>query len=552
MASEDQWQTVCRRGELGPGDRRLVRTASGERVVVFCNQNNELRAVSDVCPHEGYPLSEGEVDGDTLTCCWHAFRFDLRTGACLKGDEAVRTFGVRAHDDLVQIDTRPPPTTDDRAARWASLADGLQNGRIGQVVRDLTRLRAAEVSALELMRWVVAWEARHAEYGTGHVLPGAVDVLAWLPRHDPVDALVALSQPFELAAEGLVRRPPRPTLPVVPVQGFEDVGARLRALAEAADAQGAEALLRGALVLGASRAQVSDWLYAITCDHFVDIGHHVIFLNKALDLLSDLGWGAAPEVLPALVVSIVDGTRHDTLPRWKWLRARLADDAPRMPGWWDRAQTQGPEAPVDVAAREALVALLGGSDRQAALDVIAAQLTGGAGLNTVLDALVLAGAERLLRFDTAHDANPDMGHGWLDVTHGFTYASALRDAVRRYDHPDVLRHVYFAARQIQALSQLDGPGDAAALWAAQPPPEQTRNEVERQILYHPWARPIVQVHFVKVATAAYAEAKTLADDRPLRALARLLAAPMQQRGLAQRVVEAHRLVHEGKVPRTKL
>ncbi|QJB70716.1 Rieske (2Fe-2S) protein [Parasphingorhabdus halotolerans] len=42
-------------------------------------------AVPVVCPHQGLPL-DCEPDGDgVMTCPWHGYRFDARTGACLSG-----------------------------------------------------------------------------------------------------------------------------------------------------------------------------------------------------------------------------------------------------------------------------------------------------------------------------------------------------------------------------------------------------------------------------------------------------------------------------------
>jgi nitrite reductase/ring-hydroxylating ferredoxin subunit/uncharacterized membrane protein len=42
-------------------------------------------ALADRCSHRGGPLSDGERDGDTVICPWHASRFDLSTGAVTCG-----------------------------------------------------------------------------------------------------------------------------------------------------------------------------------------------------------------------------------------------------------------------------------------------------------------------------------------------------------------------------------------------------------------------------------------------------------------------------------
>ena len=63
----------------------LVRTSSG------------VHALDHACPHEGYGLTQGALDGELLTCAWHNWKFRVTDGACVLGEE-----GVQVHD--VDID----------------------------------------------------------------------------------------------------------------------------------------------------------------------------------------------------------------------------------------------------------------------------------------------------------------------------------------------------------------------------------------------------------------------------------------------------------------
>lgn len=540
------WVDVCATAELPPDSRRVVRTPAGGRVAVFRLGDGAVRAVDDVCPHEGYPLSRGEVAGEAVTCCWHNFRFDLRSGACLKGDEAVSAFPARIRADRVEIDLTPPDPTLALAARWRGLEEAVLDGRVGQAARELARLDALGASPVDVARWIARFDSLRGEWGSTHILPVVADLLRWRPRHEGEDRALVDALPFELAADFHVRRPLRPrAAPVDPGPAPDAASARLRALVEARDADGAEALLRGALAKGWGRDVVEPWLFAITCDHFVDIGHHLIYHVKAFELLDVVGWAAADEVLSAMLLATLNGTRHDTLPTWRHVAPHLdavsAAD-PRL------APALAGEGRRDAAAREALVAALSDPDRAAALAAPIDALRDGVALATVLEALVLAAAERVLRFDLAHDDDTTLSDGWLDVTHAFTYASALRQAAAATPRPRaLLRHVVFAARYVHALSGLDGPVPEGAEL-----PAEARAEAESAILRRPAARPIVLAHLVKMATTAYDEADATADPRPLAALARLCAAPMRQRALPRLVHEARRLVVEGKVPRTRL
>jgi nitrite reductase/ring-hydroxylating ferredoxin subunit len=48
------------------------------RSLALINLHGEIYALDDNCPHEGGPLSDGQVVGDEIECPWHASR---RTGS---------------------------------------------------------------------------------------------------------------------------------------------------------------------------------------------------------------------------------------------------------------------------------------------------------------------------------------------------------------------------------------------------------------------------------------------------------------------------------------
>jgi nitrite reductase/ring-hydroxylating ferredoxin subunit len=99
------WQVVCRRQEIPRDHGWPVRVGSTD-IAVF-DLGGELVAVQNLCRHLGNPLDEGQVDGGCVTCPWHGWRYDLRTGAHLTffGRRAgLRTFAVRTEGDEVLVD----------------------------------------------------------------------------------------------------------------------------------------------------------------------------------------------------------------------------------------------------------------------------------------------------------------------------------------------------------------------------------------------------------------------------------------------------------------
>ena len=95
---------VARLAELSPGRGRTVQ-ANGRSVAVF-HAGGRIYATANECAHRGGPLGEGALDGTTVTCPWHGFRFDVATGQCTHAPglrvEAVPV-RVEGEDVLVEV-----------------------------------------------------------------------------------------------------------------------------------------------------------------------------------------------------------------------------------------------------------------------------------------------------------------------------------------------------------------------------------------------------------------------------------------------------------------
>jgi nitrite reductase (NADH) small subunit len=65
--------------DVPPGEGRVVE--AGGRTVALFNVDGSFYALDNVCSHRGGPLGEGELDGSVVTCPWHAWRWDVTSGA---------------------------------------------------------------------------------------------------------------------------------------------------------------------------------------------------------------------------------------------------------------------------------------------------------------------------------------------------------------------------------------------------------------------------------------------------------------------------------------
>ncbi len=65
--------------DVPAGEGRVVE--AGGRTVALFNVDGSFYALDNTCSHRGGPLGEGELDGRVVTCPWHAWRWDVTSGA---------------------------------------------------------------------------------------------------------------------------------------------------------------------------------------------------------------------------------------------------------------------------------------------------------------------------------------------------------------------------------------------------------------------------------------------------------------------------------------
>lgn len=85
-------------------DGGVVEAMVDGEVVAVARRGEQVWVLDGLCPHAQGPLGEGALDGDTLVCPYHGWRFDLDTGAChTGGGEDVRTWRVDVVDGWVRV-----------------------------------------------------------------------------------------------------------------------------------------------------------------------------------------------------------------------------------------------------------------------------------------------------------------------------------------------------------------------------------------------------------------------------------------------------------------
>ena len=72
---------VAGTADVAPGSG-IVASVDEKEYAIF-NINGAFHVIDNTCLHRGGPLGEGEVEGEIVTCPWHAWQYNVKTGACL-------------------------------------------------------------------------------------------------------------------------------------------------------------------------------------------------------------------------------------------------------------------------------------------------------------------------------------------------------------------------------------------------------------------------------------------------------------------------------------
>jgi nitrite reductase (NADH) small subunit len=99
-----EYVTVAKSEELGPG-QSLVAEVNGNEVAVF-NVDGTFYAIDNMCAHQGGPLGEGLLEGETVICPWHSWKYNVKTGICSTNpSRKVKTYSVKIENGQIRVAT---------------------------------------------------------------------------------------------------------------------------------------------------------------------------------------------------------------------------------------------------------------------------------------------------------------------------------------------------------------------------------------------------------------------------------------------------------------
>ena len=95
---------VATMDEVHSGQGKAIEL-EGKKIALF-NVNGTVSAIDDICTHAGGSLSEGQVDGSTVTCPLHGAQFDVASGKVLQGpaQSAVTSYNVKVEGNDIYLE----------------------------------------------------------------------------------------------------------------------------------------------------------------------------------------------------------------------------------------------------------------------------------------------------------------------------------------------------------------------------------------------------------------------------------------------------------------
>jgi phenylpropionate dioxygenase-like ring-hydroxylating dioxygenase large terminal subunit len=112
----DIWYFALPSADLAPGKIKS-RLLLGEPVLFARDQHGIAFALRDICPHRGIPLSEGQMIGSEVECCYHGWRFDA-AGQCT----CIPSLLEDQDTDISRISVRAYPVQEHAGCIWIYMA----------------------------------------------------------------------------------------------------------------------------------------------------------------------------------------------------------------------------------------------------------------------------------------------------------------------------------------------------------------------------------------------------------------------------------------------
>ncbi len=100
----EDWTSVGKASTFKEGEPRAA--VAQDTPVLILRRGAAFHAIHDRCSHRGCALSEGEVEGQVVTCACHGSQFDLADGSLIRGPATVGQPSFEARETEGRLEVR--------------------------------------------------------------------------------------------------------------------------------------------------------------------------------------------------------------------------------------------------------------------------------------------------------------------------------------------------------------------------------------------------------------------------------------------------------------
>ena len=95
---------VATTDEMAPGQAKMVQV--DDKKIALFHVEGGFYALDDTCTHRGGPLSEGEIEGEQVTCPWHGAIYNITSGQVLRppAPTGVARYTVRVEGTDIEVE----------------------------------------------------------------------------------------------------------------------------------------------------------------------------------------------------------------------------------------------------------------------------------------------------------------------------------------------------------------------------------------------------------------------------------------------------------------
>lgn len=100
------WQPAAKAAEVL--ENKINKASVAGLKLILLKVDGDIYAYEDRCPHEGHPLSLGELEADVLVCLKHLWEFEIKTGRHISRINRpqcnLKARRLRVSGDVIEVD----------------------------------------------------------------------------------------------------------------------------------------------------------------------------------------------------------------------------------------------------------------------------------------------------------------------------------------------------------------------------------------------------------------------------------------------------------------